>query len=54
MKFSSGKNMKINQGAQDSGIPEIPGIVMGFFFCQGIPEKPGNVMGFFHNTINFF
>ena len=35
-------------GAQDSGIPEIPGIVMGFFFTQGIPEIPGNVMGFFH------
>ena len=37
------------QGAQESGIPVIPGIVMGFFFfSQGIPEKPGNVVGFFH------
>ena len=42
------------QGAQDSGIPEITGIVMRFFFCQEIPEKLGNVMGFFHQDCQFF
>ena len=29
------------QGAQDSGIPGIPGIIMAFYFCHGIPAKPG-------------
>ena len=33
--------------AQDSGIPEIPEIVMGVFVSQGIPEKPWNIMFFF-------
>ena len=36
------------QGSQQSGIPEKPGIVMGFFFCHGNPEKPGIVMRFFY------
>ena len=40
--------------AQGSGIPEIPGIVMGFIISQGIPEKPGNVMGFFHQDQSSF
>ena len=34
------------QGAQDYGIPEIPGTVMGFFASKGIPEKPGIIMQF--------
>ena len=42
------------QGAQDSGIPEIPGIVVGFFFSQEIPEKLGNIMGFFHKRLLIF
>ena len=29
---------ELHQGAQASGILEIPGIVMGFFVCQAIPE----------------
>ena len=29
-------------GARGSSIPEILGIIMGFFVCQRIPEKHGN------------
>ena len=32
------------QGAQESGIPEIPGIVMGFSVSQMLPENPGNII----------
>ena len=42
------------QGAQDSGISEIPGIIMGFFFSQGISEKSGNVVEFFHQGLSSF
>ena len=42
------------QVAQNSGVPEIPGIFMGLFVCQGIPEKPGHVMGFFHQGLSVF
>ena len=42
-------------GAQDFGIPEVLGFVMGFFFSQRTPEKPGNVIGFFHrNSLDVF
>ena len=39
--------MVVYQGAQDSEIPGIPRIVMGFLFCHGISGKPEIVMGFF-------
>ena len=39
------------QVAQDSGIPEIPRVVMGFCDCQDIPEKTGNVTGFFSSRL---
>ena len=42
------------QGAQESGIPEIPGILMRFPFRQGISEKPGNAMGFFIKAFQVF
>ena len=42
------------EGAQDSGIPEIPEIIMGLFFSQRISEKPGHIMGFFHQGLSFF
>ena len=40
------------QIAQDSDIPEIPAIFMGFFIRQGIPEKPENVMGIFYSNVD--
>ena len=39
------------QSAQDSDIPENPGIVLGFFVSQ---EKPGNIMRFFHQDLSVF
>ena len=39
------------QGAQDSDIREIPGMVMGFFIHQSIPGRPGNVMRFLYQGL---
>lgn len=42
------------QDAQESGIPEIPGIVMGFSVSQMVPENPGNIMRFIHQALSVF
>ena len=34
---------EVKKGSQQSGIPDKPGIVMGFFFCHGNPAKHGIV-----------
>ena len=42
------------QDAQESGIPEIPGFVMGFSVSQMVPENPGNIMRFIHQALSVF